>query len=424
MTLNRVNRLRHVVLLPQVNVHINAMFAARRLSTNIISSSTNGFIGSLLVSLSTPLFIGLFFFISGEKPFQCKKCLKRFSHSGSYSTHMNKEIMNKECSIVKDSVVKKSLVKESRVRENNNEPDFTANVSFALLQQQRRELEEHSIVRLMLMSKCCVPELNSSFNYVNANPLLFANDRTTSPDKSQFSPTTDETNSPSGSLFYTNGRIASPDKVQVSPVMKENNSPSPSCSLPNNVPTESLVTNGKASSDNSQLSVTKEYNSASEDNEKGDNLKRPHNDGKDTGDENSSANCEELNVVTDNNMSVVRAYSQPLPSKLFRLADMALAPEGQKTTTDLHTQSDASGLFTCDQCDKTFNKQSSLARHKYEHSGKCHKRRDISGLSIFAHARGLKHVLSIIGVRPHKCDVCSKAFKHKHHLTEHKRLHR
>uniref|UniRef100_A0A0K0G2U8 Zinc finger E-box-binding homeobox protein zag-1 (inferred by orthology to a C. elegans protein) n=1 Tax=Strongyloides venezuelensis TaxID=75913 RepID=A0A0K0G2U8_STRVS len=53
------------------------------------------------------------------------------------------------------------------------------------------------------------------------------------------------------------------------------------------------------------------------------------------------------------------------------------------------------GLFSCDQCEKTFGKQSSLARHKYEHSGQ----------------------------RPYKCDVCEKAFKHKHHLTEHKRLH-
>ena len=31
--------------------------------------------------------------------------------------------------------------------------------------------------------------------------------------------------------------------------------------------------------------------------------------------------------------------------------------------------SEPGGLFTCDQCDKTFSKQSSLARHKYEHSG-------------------------------------------------------
>lgn len=52
-------------------------------------------------------------------------------------------------------------------------------------------------------------------------------------------------------------------------------------------------------------------------------------------------------------------------------------------------------LFRCDQCDKSFNKQSSLARHKYEHSG----------------------------MRPYKCDDCPKAFKHKHHLSEHKRLH-
>ncbi|XP_074653022.1 zinc finger protein 1-like [Tubulanus polymorphus] len=53
------------------------------------------------------------------------------------------------------------------------------------------------------------------------------------------------------------------------------------------------------------------------------------------------------------------------------------------------------GMYACDQCDKMFSKQSSLARHKYEHSG----------------------------ARPFGCDICGKAFKHKHHLTEHKRLH-
>ncbi|CAF0861826.1 unnamed protein product [Didymodactylos carnosus] len=52
-------------------------------------------------------------------------------------------------------------------------------------------------------------------------------------------------------------------------------------------------------------------------------------------------------------------------------------------------------MYACDLCDKMFSKQSSLARHKYEHSG----------------------------VRPFICDVCQKAFKHKHHLAEHRRLH-
>ena len=28
-----------------------------------------------------------------------------------------------------------------------------------------------------------------------------------------------------------------------------------------------------------------------------------------------------------------------------------------------------------------------------------------------------------IDQRPHQCDECNKAFKHKHHLVEHKRLH-
>uniref|UniRef100_A0A915JJT3 C2H2-type domain-containing protein n=1 Tax=Romanomermis culicivorax TaxID=13658 RepID=A0A915JJT3_ROMCU len=53
-------------------------------------------------------------------------------------------------------------------------------------------------------------------------------------------------------------------------------------------------------------------------------------------------------------------------------------------------------FFCCDLCDKSFVKQGSLTRHKYEHTGQ----------------------------RPFKCDNCSKAFKHKHHLAEHRRLHR
>ncbi|KPP58260.1 zinc finger E-box-binding homeobox 1-like, partial [Scleropages formosus] len=53
------------------------------------------------------------------------------------------------------------------------------------------------------------------------------------------------------------------------------------------------------------------------------------------------------------------------------------------------------GMYSCDLCDKIFQKSSSLLRHKYEHTGK----------------------------RPHECGICTKAFKHKHHLIEHSRLH-
>ncbi|XP_019952442.2 zinc finger E-box-binding homeobox 2-like isoform X1 [Paralichthys olivaceus] len=53
------------------------------------------------------------------------------------------------------------------------------------------------------------------------------------------------------------------------------------------------------------------------------------------------------------------------------------------------------GMYACDICEKTFQKSSSLLRHKYEHTGK----------------------------RPHECKICNKAFKHKHHLIEHSRLH-
>ncbi|CAG2161427.1 unnamed protein product [Oppiella nova] len=84
------------------------------------------------------------------------------------------------------------------------------------------------------------------------------------------------------------------------------------------------------------------------------------------------------------------------PSKLWKgPTDNVINCDDQSPPPDANSQAEGMGLFTCDQCDKTFSKQSSLARHKYEHSGQ----------------------------RPHKCDVCSKAFKHKHHLTEHKRLH-
>ncbi|XP_059140150.1 zinc finger E-box-binding homeobox 2-like isoform X2 [Physella acuta] len=75
--------------------------------------------------------------------------------------------------------------------------------------------------------------------------------------------------------------------------------------------------------------------------------------------------------------------------------DGSASPRKRRRSWKGHRMSEELGLYACDQCDKQFSKQSSLARHKYEHSG----------------------------ARPFNCEVCSKAFKHKHHLTEHRRLH-
>lgn len=84
-------------------------------------------------------------------------------------------------------------------------------------------------------------------------------------------------------------------------------------------------------------------------------------------------------------------------------------------------------VYSCDKCDKTFGKPSSLTRHKYEHSGKL----NLIRLPNRHHHDHRKFHLLITnslfswysGQRPHICDICSKRFKHKHHLTEHKRLH-
>lgn len=65
--------------------------------------------------------------------------------------------------------------------------------------------------------------------------------------------------------------------------------------------------------------------------------------------------------------------------------------------------------FVCDLCDKAFRKQSSLARHKYEHSGEF---QDKLERFIFFNVDS-----SSIGQRPFKCTECPKAFKHRHHLV-------
>uniref|UniRef100_A0A2C9L5F5 C2H2-type domain-containing protein n=1 Tax=Biomphalaria glabrata TaxID=6526 RepID=A0A2C9L5F5_BIOGL len=45
------------------------------------------------------------------------------------------------------------------------------------------------------------------------------------------------------------------------------------------------------------------------------------------------------------------------------------------------------------------------------------------GPLVYTHFHFILVCVYSIGARPFNCEVCSKAFKHKHHLTEHRRLH-
>ena len=66
------------------------------------------------------------------------------------------------------------------------------------------------------------------------------------------------------------------------------------------------------------------------------------------------------------------------------------SPNKEGATADLTEGSNGTNIapggnqtiYTCDQCDKTFTKKSSITRHKYEHSGKF-LRGSIGGWNVF-----------------------------------------
>uniref|UniRef100_A0A0K2UP01 Uncharacterized protein n=1 Tax=Lepeophtheirus salmonis TaxID=72036 RepID=A0A0K2UP01_LEPSM len=78
-----------------------------------------------------------------------------------------------------------------------------------------------------------------------------------------------------------------------------------------------------------------------------------------------------------------------------------ILPQNLSTLQDIYklreeSNNEDEGGYVCTKCNKSFNKQTALAKHcSIEHSES----------------------------RPYQCEYCEKAFKHKHHLCEHKRLH-
>jgi len=63
-----------------------------------------------------------------------------------------------------------------------------------------------------------------------------------------------------------------------------------------------------------------------------------------------------------------RSFEQMIREKLVNLTPDRDVVESV-LRRDVRPEEDQSGLFNCDQCDKTFTKKSSITRHKYEHSG-------------------------------------------------------
>lgn len=68
------------------------------------------------------------------------------------------------------------------------------------------------------------------------------------------------------------------------------------------------------------------------------------------------------------------AQTEPLDLSLKKSGEESLIDEiesfSPQSSSETSLQSNEEKKFSCDICEKYFNKQSSLARHKYEHSGR------------------------------------------------------
>ena len=57
------------------------------------------------------------------------------------------------------------------------------------------------------------------------------------------------------------------------------------------------------------------------------------------------------------------------PNKTPKKKPMMGSPKSEAATSSSSSSGNPT-IYSCDQCDKTFTKKSSITRHKYEHSGK------------------------------------------------------
>lgn len=104
-----------------------------------------------------------------------------------------------------------------------------------------------------------------------------------------------------------------------------------------------------------------------------DSRKRSSSESDDAHQSDGMSNLDYLSDSSKGDRLENAALSSPSPAKVWKGSLLSGDTEmGQGVDRDPEASSpngEPGGLFSCDQCDKTFSKQSSLARHKYEHSG-------------------------------------------------------
>lgn len=83
---------------------------------------------------------------------------------------------------------------------------------------------------------------------------------------------------------------------------------------------------------------------------------------------------------------------------------------------------DPSSVFSCDKCPKRFKAESSLRRHKLDHTNGSHEECDICHKSI-QRSYMTAHKKYHAGVLTYKCVHCQKAFSKRSKLQLHKSMH-
>uniref|UniRef100_T1JZK0 C2H2-type domain-containing protein n=3 Tax=Tetranychus urticae TaxID=32264 RepID=T1JZK0_TETUR len=300
---------------------------------------------------------------SGDKPFECPHCGKRFSHSGSFSSHLSrKKCLKSNLEMTNINNIYSDNFDHCDSRKENKPPHSPPFLlpPYHLLPYFLPSTTFHNFMKIAQLHLNKLKSItNTKIPAITDNNVINSN----------------------GSWTHLNHHLPSHN---------------------GNAITNSITGTNNS---NSTISTTNNFNISNSNTLTMNNIDI----------DNTSSNFINFEVPLDLSTNKIDSIPTDLSVKRKRPLEDEEANKKQSTFTDHSVASDHSTLqndqsnhvddnvdnfqfstiFNCDKCEKTFNKSSSLARHKYEHSG----------------------------LRPHKCDVCSKAFKHKHHLTEHKRLH-